>query len=303
MLPSLNDGFSNVRRANRRMVVAIGLMVVLWLVVVLARHSIWAHWWGYRLQRADDVSERLHYLGRLAGLGEAGLPIARDLLNSEDIEMRGFGVNLLSRVRTPAAADGLLVAVADPDPDIRRLALQAYGDHTGPDVIATLERLIHDPHPDVAQWAVVCLATRHGPASFPVVISTARGHDDPGVRVQAIEALAMVDAHEAIDTLIECLNDLDTYAGQTVIEQSAARALGSMVPSEATQIPSDSPDGESSRVVGDEAARALRILTGESFGYRAADAEARKNAITAWREWRNAQVELEQQETTPLTGA
>jgi hypothetical protein len=38
-------------------------------------------------------------------------------------------------------------------------------------------------------------------------------------------------------------------------------------------------------VVGEEANRALRALTGISFEYRADDPQVRSQAIAAWREW------------------
>ncbi len=309
MLPSLTDGFRNVHQANRRTFIAIAVMIVLWLAVVLSRHTIWAHWWAYKLRESEDVPDRLYYLGRLAGLGKDSVGVARQLLSCDDVELRSYGVHLLSRVETAESKAGLLAAVADPDPDIRRLALQAYAARDGADVVTELTRLMTDPHDDVAMWAVVSLVTKHGGSARPVVIDAARRHTNVAVRVQAIQALAMVDADEAIDTLIACLPDLTVFVGRTAIEESAAMALDSASAAGPTGQPPARPptagriDNAPTHVVGEEAARALRALTGESFGYSAVDMDARQRAINAWRRWRDTQVRPRNDQSDVLTGA
>jgi len=107
------------------MALAIAAMAAVWVVVMLSRHTIWAHWWAYRLRHTDDVAKRLDYLARLAGLGEASVPVATDLIHSDDIEFRSFGVFLLSKADSPVAAAHLRTAINDDDQDIRRTALQA----------------------------------------------------------------------------------------------------------------------------------------------------------------------------------
>jgi len=42
-------------------------------------------------------------------------------------------------------------------------------------------------------------------------------------------------------------------------------------------------------IVGEEADKVLRRLTGQSFDYRSDDPAARESAIAAWRQWRASQ--------------
>lgn len=279
------------RRPTRRMIIAIGLMVVLWVFVLLARHSIWAYWYGHKLQTTTDVGERLDCLGRLVRLGDASVPIGATLTRQDDVGLRSFGVALLTALRLPKAVPHLLAAVDDPDPDIRRSALAGYAAQEGSDVTAELIRRMDDARLDVAMQATVELARNRPEEAVTPLIAAVREHREIGVRIQAIQSLAMLEADEAIDVLIDRLADPSTYTGRTAIEASAERAFQAASPSD------DSAGGSASigqlvepvHVVGEEAARALRSITGQSFGYRADDEPARESAIAAWREWRASQ--------------
>ncbi len=288
MLPSVTDGFGAVQRSNRRFIAMLVALAVACAVLLVFRYPLWARWWGHRLVQTDDSQERLGYVMRLAGLGEASLPIAADLLEQNDVELRSFGVFLLSRVNTPVSTGHLRRAIDDADVNLRRMALQEYARRPGAEVAAELVRWLDDPRPDVVGWAAVGLATDHLGAGLAALTHAARSHADAGVRVQAIQALALTNRREPVDALIDCLEDMSRYTGRTAIDASAARAIQSAGGSSASFSAADSadaPDAPPEYIVGQEADRALRALTGVSFDYQVDDAEVRRRAIAAWRDW------------------
>lgn len=288
MLPSITDGFGTVHRSNRRLVAMLVVLALACTALLVFRYPLWARWWGHRLVQTDDSQERLGYVLRLAGLGEASVPVAADLLEQNDVELRSFGVFLLSRVNTPVSTRHLRRAVDDADADLRRMALQEYARRPGAEVAAELVRRLDDPRPDVVGWAAVGLATDHLDAGLAALTHAARSHADAGVRVQAIQALALTNRCEPVDALIDCLDDMSRYTGWTAIDASAARAIQSAGGRSASFGAADSADASDAPpeyIVGQEADRALRALTGVSFDYQVDDPEARRKAIAAWREW------------------
>jgi HEAT repeat protein len=262
-------------------------MIAFWCVVVLSRHAVWAHWCGYKLRRSAGVEDRLSYVARLASLGEASESVAAGLLGEDEIELRSYGVLLLSKLDTPGATRQLQAAIDQEDAALRASALQAFGRRRGEAVRTHLVGRLADERHDVAMQAAFLLGAYHSDQAVPTLIRAARQHNHPGVRIQAIQALAMVDADEAIDALIECLGDQTTFAGRTPLEEAAHVALASMV-SEGS-VDGDAvapPDAPSRRTIEAEAVKALRVLTGETFGYEPDHPAAREAAIAAWKRWR-----------------
>ncbi|MBN1511723.1 MAG: HEAT repeat domain-containing protein [Phycisphaerae bacterium] len=288
MLPSITDGFGAVQRSNRRLVAVLVVLALACTALLVFRYPLWARWWGHRLVQTNDSQERLGYVLRLAALGEASVPVAADLLEQNDVELRSFGVFLLSRVNSPVSTRHLRRAVDDADADLRRMALQEYARRPDPEVAAELVRRLDDPRPDVVGWAAVGLATDHLDAGLAALTHAARSHADAGVRVQAIQALALTNRREPVDALIDCLEDGSRYTGWTAIDASAARAIrsaGGRSASFGAEDSADASDTPPEYIVGQEADRALRALTGVSFDYQVDDPEARQKAIAAWREW------------------
>jgi hypothetical protein len=291
MLPSVTDGFGAVQRSNRRFVAMFVALAVICAVLLVFRYPLWARWWGYRLVNTADSQARLGYVMRLAGLGEASVPVGAGLLSRDDLELRSFGVFLLSRVNTPLSTRHLRRAIDDADEDLRRMALQEYARRPGAEVAAELVRRLDDSRPDVVGWAAVGLATDHLDAGLEPLGRAARSHPEAGVRVQAIQALALTNRREPVDALIDCLDDMGRYTGWTAIDASAARAIRAASGRSASfgvDFPTDAPDAPPQYIVGQEADRALRALTGVSFDYQVDDPEVRRNAIAAWREWQTA---------------
>ncbi len=292
MLPSLTDGFAAVQRSNRRAIAMLVALALVCSVLLLFRASLWAKWLGRCLVQTEDPQKRLGYVMRLAGLGQASVPVAADLLSQDAVELRSFGVFLLSRVDSPLATRHLRRAIDDPDEDLRRMALQEYARRRDAEVAAELARRLDDPRPDVVGWAAVGLATDHLEQGLEPLIRAARHHRDPGVRVQAIQALALTNRREPLDALIDCLDDMTRYAGWTAIDASAARAIRAAGAGKSASfgVSGTTTDVEGSGeppvyIVGQEADRALRAITGLSFDYEVDDPEARSRAIAAWREW------------------
>ena len=72
-------------RSNRRMIIAIGAMVVLWGLVMLQRREIRARWWEHKLVHSETLEDRARYLALLAGETSA---LYKDLLGHASMIVR-----------------------------------------------------------------------------------------------------------------------------------------------------------------------------------------------------------------------
>jgi hypothetical protein len=118
----------------------------------------------------------------------------------------------------------------------------------GPDSLPYLEAHIDDPDPEVRYKIVLCLKAMKRKEALPLVERFLRD-PDVDVRVNAMDAMAEQGNRKVIPDLIRALEDEDLRIR---------------------------------RVAG----KSLYYITGKEFGYHAhAEAEARQEAISRWRDW------------------
>ena len=241
-----------IASSNRRMIVAIVAMVVVWAMVMLQRNAIRARWWEYQLVRVESLEDRARYLALLANLGDRALPAAERLLHSEDASARSYGLVILNQASSPRAGQLLRRAAADPDPDIRRGAVRGLGARGD---LAALAEIVQSSDSLAACAAVEALASIGSAEAIEVLIAQASQHPLVNVRVQAIECLGELEAAQAVGVLTDCLEDGTVFEGATLAERSAARVIQAASPGQPVEWPG-------SRTVADFAAAALERITG-----------------------------------------
>ncbi len=260
-LPARTRAIDNNRRANHRTMIVIALMVIAWLVVVLGRNTIRAHWWAHQLSRARNLETRMAYFHRLAGLGGPAFGAASSMFRSNDAAVRGFAVAIANHVETDAADDLLFDALSDPDPNVRRTATIGLSVRTchASDVDRLRTTVTHGDPPS-APAAVVVLAHAASDSDRPIrgdalaaLIDALDRRFTPAVRAQAAQSLGTLEAADAIDALIDCLNDDTLFTGPTENERFARIAFSSQGDSSA--IVFDTP-----RTIAQFASAALRRI-------------------------------------------
>lgn len=272
-------------------------MVVVFALVVGFRNDIRVRWWGYRLTNSTDVQDRMHYLSLLSGMDTKSLPVAKSLAKDPDTAHRSFGVLLLSTI-TGDEADRLLeTACVDDDATIRKSAILGLSMRKTANTVYRLAGLIKQLDAESAMFTVSRLGGINLPDALEEISRIARSHPDVGVRAQAIESLGQWGGDEVVGPLIECLSDDEVYSGLTATEAQARDALESVAPQFALPGTSESKElgGDSTRVAEDtngmRAARKLRDITGQSFGYIEATPLERTPAIAKWRSWHESKSE------------
>ena len=243
-------------RSNRRMTLVIAGMVAAWLVVVLCRNPIRAHWWAYRLAATTDPPARMAYFEKLIALGPAGASAVDTLLSADDASIRGLGVAVVNHTKPPHALELLTGMATDPDPEVATIAVTGLAMMHDVAVVDALVKLLGSSNPRVVVEAVSGLGRQDTTAAVDSLISTARDHALIAARVQAIEELGLIEADQAIPVLRECLGDDTLFQGRTSAERSAAISLGFTAP----HLRHDEPPPP--RPVSHFAARALRTITG-----------------------------------------
>ena len=249
-------------RRNRRLLVAIALMVAVWLAVLAGRNQIRARWWEYRLTRvaaADPAPARAGYIARLASLGPAALSSAQRLAAHADPELRILGVRLAAQIDDARSVDLLSQAGIDDDLEIRSAAVWGLRRHRA---VPALSELARGDDPISAAAAVDALASIGTTAAIEVVLGLAAPDADAppelAVRIQAIESLGMAGIESAVQVLKSCLDDDTVFEGRTLAERSAVAAIGAHHPGSHLTLPSP-------RTVAAFAARALEAISGKPW--------------------------------------
>ena len=122
------------------------------------------------------------------------------------------------------------------------------------------------------------------PEAITELARVAKSHSKVGVRAQAIASLGQIGGDEVVGALIDCLADDDVFEGVTFLQSQAHEALASVAPQFATSngLEMNPNPGDTN---GMRAARILRNITGESFGFLEAHASERAEVVQRWRDW------------------
>ncbi|MCP4590636.1 MAG: HEAT repeat domain-containing protein [bacterium] len=237
------------------MFAVIATMVAVWLMIVLLRNPIRAHWWTRQLITTTDPQARLAYFHRIVALGPGGAAAVETLLNHPDAAIRSLGVAVLNHTKPLHARSLLAQMIDDPDADVGQIAvtgLAVLGDDT---VVDELKQLLDSPNPQRAVLAITGLSRLRTPEAIDALIATAEAHPHLAARVQAIEELGQLQVERAREALLRCLEDTTPFTGLTISERSAAALLQRASPTSRLTSP------PSSRPVSDFAAQALLALT------------------------------------------
>ncbi len=263
------------------------VFVAAWLAVVAFRDPVRVMWWELRLRSADTETKQSYYVNLLSSAGTLALPAARSLLEDEDAALRSLGVAVLTRSADETAGALLRSALTDSAEQVREMAVVGLAIRHDPAILAELEAMIGSKNQETALVAVHAYgefdcATVVGPLS-----RAARTHALPLIRAQAVEQLGSSRCDGAVPALIDALEDNAQYEGSTRLDELDEQALGLLL--EKGEPATGGPlTLRKFLTVSDQAAFSLRLITGQSFGFRSTDdAERRLAAQLAWRNWWN----------------
>ncbi|MBK9070417.1 MAG: HEAT repeat domain-containing protein [Myxococcales bacterium] len=135
----------------------------------------------------------------------------------------------LARIATPAAIADLAAYIADPDPDIARIALIMVAPHAGldPRIIDLLLPMVDQPSIELASAALEGLGKTGDAAAIGPLLAVLAPNQTPArplaVQRAAIDALAALRQPDALPALIELLT-----RGDAVTAMRAARAIATI---------------------------------------------------------------------------
>ena len=185
-----------------------------------------------QLLATDDEDLRQQTFEIIRQIGPPAIPLLVELLRHEEVSFRGFAADALIDLApdTESIQPALRRALKDEDSmvaaDAAR-ALGALGQRASPSVAALIEALSHrEPHVRIyAAEALASIGPKAGAAAKE--LASALGDPIPGVRWAAGEALAGIGpaAQLAVPQLIEALKDQFLY-----VRICAAEALGRIGP-------------------------------------------------------------------------
>lgn len=146
------------------------------------------------------------------------------LLGHADPVIRRWAAMLLAWSVPPASTHGALARAAlagEPDPRVRRYAVQALGQTKLDDHRPTLMRALSDEASEVRREATLALSFLGGPVPLDALERMLRD-SDPGQRPEVLTAIANDDGPRATRILVGALDDEDTHVGTQI---TSARLL------------------------------------------------------------------------------
>ena len=142
----------------------------------------------------------------LARLTPDDWPRLQAALSSGEAGIRWWAVCGLAQFSGPEIVNALLACAADPDADVRAAALHALGAQRAAEAVTPLLFALADPSPFLARLAADALIHIGAPA-VPGLLRALENDAQPGVRLQAARALALIGDSAAIPALFRALED------------------------------------------------------------------------------------------------
>ena len=265
----------------------VAVFVAAWLAVVAFRDPVRVMWWELRLRGADTETKQSYYVNLLSSAGTLAVPAARSLLEDEDAAVRSLGVAVLTRSADETAGALLRSALTDSVEQVREMAVVALAIRRDPAILAELEMMVRSRNQETALVAIHAYGEFDCDTAVRPLSRAARAHALPLVRAQAVEQLGALRCGEAVPALIDALGDNVQYEGLTRLDEIDEQALGILLEEDEPAV-GEPLTLRKFRTVSDQAAFSLRLITGQSFGFRSTDdAERRLAAQLAWRNWWN----------------
>ena len=286
--PSGTQRFARLLRANSGTVVAVVVLLAAWAVLLAFRTPIRVRWWTWRLQRATELVARLSYAGALATYADRAVAPVGSLLDHPDQTLRLLAVDILSQARCRQVQPYLLKAMRDRDEDVRRTAALGLARWQGEQALPVLESMLSDRDELTVCAALVALQRVGSSDAASLVTAKLAADESVAVLVQAIECVHVMGSTQAVPRLLELLEDDRTVTVLPALQRQVQRFVESRPDKLAeANLPTSLPATiDFGATVADHAARALRAITGESFGFESRDPpERRRQTIDAWRLW------------------
>ena len=198
-------------------------LILLCGAALLSRNVIRAHWWAHRLASADSAPQRLVYLQRLISLGDHAAPAVAGWLADDDVALRSMAVAVLHHARSERALRFILKACEDPDVDVRRLAIKGLAIRGDPRAVEELARIVGAADERTGMIAAAALGMIGSDRAGQALVDLVRSSLHPGVRIEAIDALAALGFHQAVEILREAVTDTAVFRGMTESDANASR--------------------------------------------------------------------------------
>jgi HEAT repeat protein len=277
--------------ANRRTVVAIAVLVVAWAVLMAFRVPIRIRWWTWQLGRTSEPAVRTYYANMLAAYATLAVDPVGRLLDHPEPGVRLIAVGILDHAETAHAEEVLLAALRDRSPEVSQAAALVLARLQSEAAMPVLRQMLDEVDEQVVCTSIVALQRFGSDRARRLVATKLANTSSERIRVQAIESCGLMRAAEAIPTLIDLLADARPV---TTAPAGRAAALSFLArnPQKLAEmnLPPYVPVIEENLTIADEAARALRAITSQSFGFNSQDPPARREAvIQSWRTWWDGQ--------------
>lgn len=147
---------------------------------------------------------------RIQSLEEDPINRGYAFLESENPELRREGIRSLRRLARfdPVSREALRQMLNDPDPSVRREAIDAVGDLGDKEAIPTLTQLLGDSDAESRREAIQNLGKLGAKDAGPAIVGLL---SDPSERVrrEAADVLGRLGTRDATSALIEALKDKD----------------------------------------------------------------------------------------------
>ncbi|MBM4153910.1 MAG: hypothetical protein FJ221_02620 [Lentisphaerae bacterium] len=147
-----------------------------------------------------DAAARARTARALGGARDArAVPALTAALKDPDVNVRFHAAWALGEIRDPAAATALLGALADPEWVVRDQAAWALRELRDPALAGALVKALAVPGADVPHIAWILRETARDAA--PSLLAPLSAAPEAAVRLQAVQALGMLNGSQAVETV------------------------------------------------------------------------------------------------------
>lgn len=150
-----------------------------------------------------------------------GLKVLREALLGNDAVVRTAVVNQLSSLRG-AGITLLQAALADPRPEVRKLALDNIINNRDARFVPQLMKLAQDPDTGTRGRVIQTLGLIADARALPVLVAALKDDLESWNRAEAARGLGRIKDPRAIEPLLAALKDTNSYPRSTAIEALAA---------------------------------------------------------------------------------
>lgn len=188
----------SVRRQPFWFVASITLMICGFLAVVVMRDQIRARWYVRQLRESRDIQQQSYYLSRIAQLGEKAASAVEFLAADPNPQIRLLAISILSRATAYDAVSPLYTLMYDSDQTVRdsaAVALAFLADNGSADALTALKNMLqqrYDGGELGAAAAAAGLARVEASKSAPLLAFALSSRAAPMVRAQAVESLGVL---------------------------------------------------------------------------------------------------------------